>query len=358
MTDFNILKPELFWIKDRCYRKLPIRKTNLNPEEIECDLYPSHQYARQEEDDDLRDINIKHSVNQFWVTINVPAPLFSAVIGAKHQTVRRIENETRTKVQVPKQNESHSGQITITGEEKWGVGAAYRHIERIASSARWKHDFTHFVSFPMNFDNLKNSFSEFKNDVLRHCDRVRGLDGSIFQNPEKLHLTVVALTLLDEREREKAAAVLQKFKEDVRVHLDSKPLTVLVKGIEYMNDDPSEVDILYAKVTDSDEEEKLQVLADALLQKFEATGLAKKQNDRVKLHITLMNTLFRSDVDDMPRPVRGKARPRETFDARYLIENYGDYDFGMMTLSEIHISVRYSAGKDGYYSSTSILKLP
>lgn len=357
MTDFDILKPELVWVQGRCYRKLPIRKVNLNPEETEYDIYPSHQYARQEEDDSLRDIDIKHSVNEFWVTINVPAPLFGAVVGAKRQTVRRIENETKTRVQVPKPSESHLGEITVYGEEKWGVAAAYRKIERIVSSARGRQDFTHFVSFPMNFDNLKNSFLEFKDDVLQHRGRIRGLDERIFQKPERLHLTVVTLTLLDEHEREKAAAVLQKFKEDVRVHLDSKPLTVSVRGIEYMNDDPSEVDVLYAKVQDCDSEEKLQVIADALLQKFEATDLGRKQHDRVKLHFTLINTVFRSGSEDMPRPVRGTRR-RETFDARYLIENYGDYDFGTVTLSEIHISVRYSAAKDRYYSSSSVLKLP
>jgi len=31
---------------------------------------------------------------------------------------------------------------------------------------------------------------------------------------------------------------------------EAKPLPVEVRGIEYMNDDPSMVDVLYAKVTD------------------------------------------------------------------------------------------------------------
>lgn len=35
--------------------------------------------------------------------------------------------------------------------------------------------------------------------------------------------------------------------------LKGKSLDIQLDGLEYMNDDPSEVDVLYAKVTDSSE---------------------------------------------------------------------------------------------------------
>lgn len=35
-------------------------------------------------------------------------------------------------------------------------------------------------------------------------------------------------------------------------HLQNRPVVVELKGVECMNDDPSEVDVLYAKVTTKD----------------------------------------------------------------------------------------------------------
>lgn len=40
---------------------------------------------------------------------------------------------------------------------------------------------------------------------------------------------------------------------------------------------------------------RLQMLADQLVERFVASGLMLKEWDRVKLHATVMNTLFRKD---------------------------------------------------------------
>lgn len=40
---------------------------------------------------------------------------------------------------------------------------------------------------------------------------------------------------------------------------------------------------------------RLQVIADQLVDRFVASGLMLKEWDRVKLHATVMNTLFRKD---------------------------------------------------------------
>ena len=37
-----------------------------------------------------------------------------------------------------------------------------------------------------------------------------------------------------------------------RDHVGQKPLVVRLRGLDYMNDDPSKVDILYAKVEEVD----------------------------------------------------------------------------------------------------------
>jgi len=48
-------------------------------------------------------------------------------------------------------------------------------------------------------------------------------------------------------------------------------------GIEYMNDDPAEVDVLYGCIQDLSGEDVLQELADKVVQYFVKTGGNKQQ---------------------------------------------------------------------------------
>ena len=64
---------------------------------------------------------------------------------------------------------------------------------------------------------------------------------------------------------------------------------------------------------------RLQILADRIVDKFVSVGLMKREYDRVKLHVTLMNTLMRKDPNDafVSRGFdrRGIMKDRESFDA-------------------------------------------
>jgi activating signal cointegrator complex subunit 1 len=50
-------------------------------------------------------------------------------------------------------------------------------------------------------------------EVLDICKDSRGVDASIFQTPEKLHLTLGTLVIMDANEREKASQTLAECKE-------------------------------------------------------------------------------------------------------------------------------------------------
>ena len=94
----------------------------------------------------------------------------------------------------------------------------------------------------------------------------RGLDETVFQTPSLLHLTIGTLALMDEAERQKAKEVLElaiaEFKTDNKLNIE-------IKGLEIMNDDPGEVDVVYAKINNSDE---LQTLSDGIVTRFAETG--------------------------------------------------------------------------------------
>jgi hypothetical protein len=52
-------------------------------------------------------------------------------------------------------------------------------------------------------------------EVLDICKDSRGVDASIFQAAEKLHLTLGTLVIMDTHEREKAAQTLAECKESI-----------------------------------------------------------------------------------------------------------------------------------------------
>ena len=60
----------------------------------------------------------------------------------------------------------------INGRDKKGVSSAKSRIEILVDSARARQPFTHFLSFPVHFDQLQVKFAEFKDTVLEDCKGV------------------------------------------------------------------------------------------------------------------------------------------------------------------------------------------
>merc|ERR1740129_1363595 len=114
---------------------------------------------------------------------------------------------------------------------------------------------------------------------------------------------------------------MQDCKEKVLLPLlGGRPLKFSVCGLEYMNDDPAEVDVLYAKV--KDEDGTLQAVADGIVNHFIESGLMTRQYDRVKLHVTLINTIFRRDAGDLGD--KNDQMERESYDSRSILEGRGE----------------------------------
>lgn len=294
---------------------------------------------------------IEQTDKGFRCAIDVPSVLYKYIIGKKGETRRRLESDTKTSINIPKQGVE--GQIVITGSHKAAVLSAVTRIEVLIDSFRRKQPFTHFLSFPLNDPKVQEGFQKFKDDVLEQCSQDHGVEESIFQNPAKLHLTVGTLALLNDMEVKKACEHLQDCQNFIRDITEGKPLPLEVTGIEYMNDDPAMVDVLYAKVNVKDGTDKLQVIADRLVEHFVSAGQMVREWDRVKLHGTVMNTLFRKDstVEDTGGPGRQTMNERESFDARKILKTFGAYRFGEFELNTVLLSQRYSTDCTGYYTS-------
>ncbi|XP_072523157.1 activating signal cointegrator 1 complex subunit 1 [Salminus brasiliensis] len=346
----DILRPALVNINGRIYRKNLVKEEHYEDEEEE-DFSYSEPVTDQCMDEPCDTSNIEQTDKGFRCAIDVPSVLYKYIIGKKGETRKRLETDTKTSISIPKQGVE--GQIVITGPQKSAVASALTRVEVLIESFRRKQPFTHFLSFALNHPQVQEGFQRFKEEVLEHCCQDGGVDESIFQNPAKLHLTVGTLALLNEQEVMRACELLQQCQGFIRDITEGRPLGLKVRGIEYMNDDPSMVDVLYAKVSAQDGSDKLQEIADRLMEHFVAAGLMVREWDRVKLHATVMNTLFRKDpsAEDKGGPGRQNIKDREAFDARNVLERFGEFYFGACELNLVQLSQRFSSDCTGYYSS-------
>ncbi|KAL3172708.1 hypothetical protein MRX96_012758 [Rhipicephalus microplus] len=181
------------------------------------------------------------------------------------------------------------------------------------------------------------------------------------------------LVLLDAKECSMAQGVLEDCKDLVKKILEDEPLMVRVHGLEIMNDDESEVDVLYAKVSSwsnegssrSPEKCRLQLLADAVAQRFLDSGFMLRQQERghgpehVKLHMTIMNTRLREQrfaIENTSLPPTRK--PRNSFDARTIMKRNRDFSFGRVHIPSITVVDPHNCEKDGFYKKIAELALP
>ncbi|KAI5623409.1 activating signal cointegrator 1 complex subunit 1 [Silurus asotus] len=346
----DVLRPALININGRIYRKNAVKEEHYEDEEEEAFSY-SGTVSEQWIDEPCDTSNIEQTDQGFRCAIDVPSVLYKYIIGKKGETRRRLEADTKTTISIPKQGVE--GKIVITGSQKAAVASALTRVEVLIESFRRKQPFTHFLSFALNHPQIQEGFERFKKEVLDQCAKDMGVDASVFQNPAKLHLTIGTLALLNEQEVMQASELLTQCQGFIRDITEGKPLALQVKGIEYMNDDPSMVDVLYAKVCVQDGSDKLQQIADRLVESFVAAGLMVKEWDRVKLHATVMNTLFRKDpsAEDKGGAGRPSMKDREAFDSRNILERFKEFDFGECHLDAVQLSQRFSSDCTGYYSS-------
>jgi len=350
----DILNPPLIWLGNRCFRKnneteYTIRSGYTGEEEDYQDSNEVNEDDQQEFQHDLEEF-----AGGFRAKLNISSNFFPQLIGKGGQTKIRLEKETNTKITIPRKGVE--GDIVVSGNQRPNVIRCCNRIDVVVASARQKHGFTHFISLPVNSKQMQDAFLQFKSEVLDTCSECRGVEESIFQTSTLLHLTVGTMVLMDEREREIAREILQDCKETLILPKQGEnPFQIEIAGLEIMNDDPGEVDVLYGKVNDPNG--NLQEVAERIVDKFVEVGLMKREYDRIKFHVTLMNTLFRKDKND----VGDKNDPdnRESFDARTILNLFSERRFSDVEISEIHLSQRRAGRRsaEGYYLPSHILKI-
>lgn len=138
------------------------------------------------------------------------------------------------------------------------------------------------------------------------------------------------------------------------------PLRIKVSGIDCMTANVKKTNVLFAnaEIINETEEFNLQDIANKISAFFYDRGLVRQYQDKVKLHVTLMNTKYRKSGSEENSPIKKKKwfEKRKSFDASSIMEKYKDFYFGEVTFDSIHLSLISSKGDDGFYQPISFVK--
>ncbi len=320
--------------------------------------------------DDILDIK-ELPDGKYQTELNIPSVFYKFVIGKQGQTRRMIENDTKSRVCIPRQGEE--GPIAIQATTKRSLSSAKQRIEVIVWSNRQNVEPTHFIGIALHSDMIQKKVAEFKRDVLTTCSSSKGIEEGIFQLPIKTHLTLAMLRLLSDNEQQQAILQLEKIVEKYKSMLTStnqSPISIVLNGIDCMNDDHSTVNVLYAKVRTEDNSQVLQTFADSLLQEMLAQipdFVKDERRTNVKLHATVMNSGWRQS-ENTSADSKGQtssaafARPprrqtRISFDATAIFKDYDDYYFGSCELTQVLLLDRRAKDENGFYKCTKSFNL-
>ncbi|XP_009630558.1 uncharacterized protein LOC107813118 isoform X3 [Nicotiana tabacum] len=228
-------------------------------------------------------------------------------------------------------------------------------------------DYSHFVSLPLAiYPELVNKLINFQNSVLGITEVSKsptseskasellelGIEKSIFINPKTFHLTVLMLKLWNKDRFEAAAQVLRSVSPKVLDALESRPVSIRLKGLECMRGSPAKAYVVYAPVEVIGGEARLLRACQVMIDAFTEAGLVleKDANRKLKLHATIMNA----------RHSRSKNRSgnADSFDARAIFGQYGSEEWGECLLREAHLSQRFVYGDNGYYHCCESIPFP
>ena len=363
----DVLEPELLFLPNGItYRVNPSTDPLINIKQDEIPNYETSRFVRYDEDFP------SCSGPVLKQTIECPSLLLKYVIGKGGEKKKQIEQETHTRIIIPDKKTPNKPILVEALSSVEQLSSALTRIQMIIDSGREKEPFTHFVSIPISSEEISRNFANFKDSILStgFCQSQR-ISQALFQNEFKLHITIATLALLSKNEVDDACEILKSLEMPLKDICDSQELKFELSGLEIMNDDPTAVDVLYAKVS-QENSEVLQIMIDFIYERFASSGYLQKSfgRDSVKMHVTLMNKRFGQDSsmntsNESTTQLRNNRTSEQeegsldrTFDARGILNQFSDFQFGTFAADKIHLSQRYSTDcKTGFYAHSYILDL-
>ncbi|XP_057459959.1 uncharacterized protein LOC130750382 isoform X2 [Actinidia eriantha] len=270
-------------------------------------------------------------------------------------TQKKIEEEMGVKIIFPSSKEEDA--IIIEGVSAESVNRASARVQGIIDEAVKSPnlDYSHFISLPLTLHpELADKLVNFQKSILGDTseDKGLGIERSIFINPKTFHLTVLMLKLWNKDRVDAAAKVLRSVSSKVVEALESRPVSVRLKGLECMRGSPAKARVLYARVEEVGSEDRLLLACKVITDAFVEAGLVleKDAHQKLKLHATVMNARHR-------KRTKG-TRNLDSFDARGIFKQFGSEEWGEYLIREAHLSQRFLYDQNGYYRCCASIPFP
>ena len=237
----DIVNPEMLNIEGRCYRNLQSHDGIVS---FSNNIYSASTELCLCEDEDLDIFQLSN--DQYQLPLTIPRSSHHKIIGHLGKTLSKLRTDSGCQIEIPKLQEELDT-VVISGTSRRAIKSVKNRIEMILSRPSRVYDIpdvTHFISIPISSYEIFDRLGEFKRYIMETSDI--GIDESIFQDPNKLHLTICTLNLQSKEDLSNALGI---FTTQVRYILDnsiSEEAIIRLKGTECMNDDPSDVHVLYA----------------------------------------------------------------------------------------------------------------
>lgn len=211
-------------------------------------------------------------------------------------------------------------QITIRGNSLT-VTSSSKDIQTIKESLDFKRKcqkYTHFYSLPLNLDLEKfllfQQLAQYINPVI---------PSSVFVPLFRTHLTVCMLGNLTRQKKIEALQLLNGF--------NFRKFTIKLNSLGYFGADAAHATVLYAKPQECVSLDKLGLY---FMNRARRAGIS----DYIKIswHCTLINAKY----GDM-----------SSFDASRILEFLSGFDFGSISISEVHLSCITGASLNQFFKS-------
>ncbi|TFY81892.1 hypothetical protein EWM64_g2116 [Hericium alpestre] len=146
-----------------------------------------------------------------------------------------------------------------------------------------------------NHAGLRTALSDLSSSLLTASPPIPGLDTSIVIPPRRAHLTVGVMALPDAAAIERALDVLQSLRSRVAEMLNGRQLSVGLECVDVMRLDPDGgAHVMFAGPDmESAEAQRLWDVASMIQCEFIQSGLMPDERRPLKLHCTLLNTVYR-----------------------------------------------------------------
>ncbi|KAF8381839.1 ascc-1 [Pristionchus pacificus] len=296
---------------------------------------------------DPRVRQVDHPIPKWTASVDVPVNLHALLIGRGFATKKEMEDATRCRVNIP----ARGSNSTVIYFCNCLFSQALVHS---ATKKKWTK--THFVALKCNTPEMQRGFNRFIAMVNRIPEaHVSMRNDELFPESAKLHMTIAMVCIQTEEDKAKARAALDEIKERYN---DEQPINMEITGLDYMNDDPTQVHVLYGKAVIKP---GVQEWFDDVRHAFWKQGLLhpnEKEHDSVKLHMTVMNTRYAATAPDDDYHASKDYANRVPFNAASLVDYQYDFDFGWQELDTVAICEFGTINwDDGFYETLMQEKL-